>query len=89
LIGAFLGELQSLAAAAVVEPDLARAEGTLGGEVLAATRYSESGDQFGSLVRRKVSLVTCCGFEPSRFMIQRLSPPARSLVKAIHFPFGE
>src|SRR6185436_606726 len=35
LVGAFLRHLQAVAAAAVIDPHLARAEGALGGEVLA------------------------------------------------------
>ena len=51
--------------------------------------HSPSGLQAGLLTRRKLSFETCFGSLPSRFMIQMLSPPARSLVKAIHCPSGE
>jgi hypothetical protein len=54
-----------------------------------ATMYSESGVQAGPFRRRKLSFVTACGFEPSRSMTQMLSPPERSLVKAIQRPSGE
>jgi hypothetical protein len=56
---------------------------------LRPTRYSLSGVHDGWLSRRKVSFETCFASDPSRFMYQRLSPPLRSEVKAIHLPFGE
>ena len=56
---------------------------------LRAAMYCESGVQAGLLRRRKLSFVTCCGFLPSRSMIQMLSPPERSEVNAIHLPSGE
>ncbi len=49
----------------------------------------ESGVHAGLFGSRKLSFVTCCGFFPSRPMIQMLSPPDRSDVNAIHFPSGE
>ncbi|MDT4866448.1 hypothetical protein D3C73_665130 [compost metagenome] len=48
-----------------------------------------SGVQAGEFSRRKVSLDTWRGFEPSRSMIHRLSPPPRSEVKAMERPSGE
>ena len=56
---------------------------------LRAATYCESGVHVGLFSSRKVSLVTCCGFLPSRSMIQMLSPPERSEVNAIHLPSGE
>ena len=56
---------------------------------LRATMNSPSGDQSGEFSRRKLSSDTCVGFDPSRFMIQILSPPSRSEVKAIFVPSGE
>ncbi len=57
-------------------------------QCLRATMYWPSGDQAGLLSRRNDSLVTAWGFEPSRFMIQMLSPPPWSLVKAMVLPSG-
>ena len=54
-----------------------------------ATRNRPSGLQLGWLRRRNFSVVTCRLSEPSRFMIQMLSPPPRSDVNAIRRPSGE
>ena len=54
-----------------------------------AARYSPSADHVALFSRRKLSLVTCRLSDPSAFMIQILSPPPRSDVKAIFDPSGE
>ena len=54
-----------------------------------ATMYWPSGLQLGWFIRRKLSWVSWRLSLPSRFMIQMLSPPPRSEVKAIRLPSGE
>ena len=54
-----------------------------------ATMNWPSGDHSGWFSRRKVSFDTWVGLEPSASMIQILSPPARSDVKAMWRPSGD
>src|SRR5574337_1244883 len=55
---------------------------------LRAMMYCPSADHVGLFSRRKFSFVTSLAFVPSAFIIQILSPPPASLVKAIFFPSG-
>ncbi|WP_235562796.1 hypothetical protein [Brevundimonas sp. Root1423] len=48
-----------------------------------------SGVHSGWFTSRKVSFDTCVGLEPSASMIQMLSPPPRSEVKAMWRPSGD
>ena len=55
---------------------------------LRAAMNSLSGVQAGLFSNRKLSFVTWTGSEPSRPMIQMLSPQPRSVVKAMNRPSG-
>ena len=73
---------------AVAASGVGKTFATRSGEVT-ATMNRPSRLQLGWLSRRKSSVVTCRLSDPSQFIIQMLSPPPRSDVKAIRRPSGE